>query len=226
MAINIFHASDLHGQLHYLSEVNFAKEADVFLLTGDMFPNKPDSYRNIIRSQEEIFQENWFHTTASKDISAFKAVVGDRPVFYVNGNHDFVDIGLMLNQAGFRNVIAINQHNNVEFGGLKFAGFGHIPYIRGVWNDELQYKELSDIVDQTLALKPDVLVTHAPPYGILDEIEGYGIRPLSMMIQYHPEQITFKHHFFGHCHKDGNKKLEHNGVWFYNGSLSLSLHKI
>jgi len=226
MSINIFHASDLHGQLHYLSETDFADQADLFLLTGDMLPNKPSKYKNIIKEQEKTFQENWFHNEAKESINKFKAVVGNKPVFYVNGNHDFVDLGLLLNQAGFKSVVAINQHNLVYFNGVTFAGFGHIPYIRGEWNDELQYKELDEVVDKALRLCPDVLVTHAGPYGILDEEKGYGIRPLSMKLQYNPNLITFKHHFFGHCHQDGGKTVEYNGIKFYNGAVSLSLHTI
>jgi Icc-related predicted phosphoesterase len=69
----------------------------------------------------------------------------------------------------------------------------------------------------------DILVTHGPPYGILDTVyntdgtpkEHVGCQDLYSRIWYLKK---IKLHFFGHIHNEyGHKEL--NGVKFYNASI-------
>lgn len=218
----VLHASDLHGYFNRLLEAaELIKETDVVFLTGDMLPNKRRGPAEI----EAPYQSDWFHGPAASMVEQFRRLVVDKPIYYVNGNHDFVDFGLLLTQAGFANVHPVNPYKVCMLGDYKVAGFANINHIQGEWMYETRYPEMEEVVNRALSLNPDILITHAPPYNILDE-DGYGIRQLSMAIYYEPETVTFKHHFFGHCHEHGGEVHTHNGINFYNGATKVTLHTI
>jgi Icc-related predicted phosphoesterase len=64
----------------------------------------------------------------------------------------------------------------------------------------------------------DVLITHGPPYGILDEVQRdprpVGCRDLMRRI----EAIRPRVHIFGHIH-EGYGQIEQNGTVFINASV-------
>lgn len=218
----VLHASDLHGYFKKLLDAaELIKEADVVFLTGDMLPNKRRGPAEV----EVPYQADWFHGPAASMVDQFRQLVNQKPIYYVNGNHDFVDFGALLLQAGFVNIHAVNPYKVCMLGDLKVAGFANINYIQGEWMYETRYPEMEEVVDRVLSLNPDILITHAPPYSILDE-DGYGVRRLSMVIQYEPDTVTFKHHFFGHCHDHGGEVFTHNGVNFYNAATKVTLRTI
>lgn len=219
--VKVLHASDLHGYLNMIVEANkLVEQADMLLFTGDMLPNQTRG--NV--THEIAFQTMWWGLMGST-VSDLRRMVGDKPVVVVNGNHDFVDLAFLLRKSGFPNVVSITPNKLVEVCGLTFAGFSNINFIAGEWMFETHYPEMAEVVDKTLALMPDVLVTHAPPLGILDD-DNYGVRPLSMTVKYEPEKVTFRYHFFGHCHDNGGKNEEVNGITFYNGATTVRLHEI
>ena len=81
---------------------------------------------------------------------------------------------------------------------------------------------------QKWALIPDdidILVTHSPPYGILDEVRRYG--PFShernesvgsKSLLERVQQVKPKFVFYGHIHECGLKYTTENGILFVNAS--------
>jgi Icc-related predicted phosphoesterase len=70
----------------------------------------------------------------------------------------------------------------------------------------------------------DILISHGPPYGILDELKYVdgtpkgvfvGCRDLLEVIQ----KFKIPIHVFGHIHEHGSEQVHLNGTSFYNASI-------
>lgn len=213
--MRVAHASDLHGNLLILKSIDTTK-IDAFILTGDFFPN-------ITRGnvQREInYQTDWFK---KKRETIFRAL-GNKPVITVDGNHDFISLGDMLSHYAYAGEVhQISEHGIVEFGGLKFAGHGYIPWIEGEWRGELRTPEMMQIVDKVWNHGyADVLVTHTAPAGILDE--QWGCNALANKLTYSDHMFT--HHFFGHVHVHTPQEETVNGTKFYNSATCCQIVEI
>lgn len=207
--MKVLHTSDLHGRYHLL--LNVKEEFDVWIDTGDFFPNSVYG-RGI---QERDYQHKWFvkHKNLDRRITDW---LGSRASVYVPGNHDFEELANLL--PGIQRITP----QGLDIGGLKLAGFRQIPYINGYWNGEIW--DFTEVIEQTLATNPDVLVTHSPPHTILDEQPRYGITLLTSYLLYKDHNI--RHHLFGHCHLDGGKTESKAGIKFYNGAECARIHTI
>lgn len=205
--MRIAHVSDLHGHYSTLDRLE-GGAPDLWVITGDFFPNKTRGHA----VTETRWQTNWF---GYKSFSIRRRLLG-APVLLVPGNHDYANLAGLLRRDGVdaREVAP----EGCTFGGLRFAGFGHIPIIAGEWNRESTTQELYDLTHRTLDCDPDVLLTHAPPDGILNG-RYPGIGPLTTALTYRPHRVT--HHFFGHSHEDGGKSVEHMGITFVNSATTL-----
>ncbi len=204
--IPIFHSSDLHG--HILSVYYTAKDFRIWIDTGDFLSNVG---RPIDPSQEKDHQVQELRRV----LPILQRWLNDRPWIYVPGNHDFADIAEIAAEFKMDNVFNVAA-NPFEFEGEVFAGFSEIPWIIGEWNREvfdfeapMAYVEKAD---------PTVLVTHAPPAGILDGEGGnrFGIGPLNTHLFFKPNRIHT--HLFGHVHHCGGDQIEQAGIRFVNGA--------
>lgn len=205
----VAHASDLHGNLLAIRGVD-TSQAEAFVITGDVFPNLT---RGKIPT-EERFQEDWF---VKKRDSIFRDLAG-KPVITVDGNHDFISLADMLVKHGYQGeVYSISPDKVIEFGGLRWTGHRLIPWIDGEWAGESTFSELLEAASAVLDhAGAEVLVTHVPPAGILSG--PWGCSALTNLLTYKPH--SFRHHFFGHVHEHGGKRMEELGMKFYNGACS------
>ena len=205
----ILHTSDLHGSYKPLLAALSAGDFDLWVDSGDFFPNSTRG----IASVEASYQAKWFG--AYKALGERIAVaLNGKPLVSVGGNHDYVSLAALVRAAG--GTAYDLSDAPVEVCGLKFAGFRQIPWIAGEWNGETH--DFTGLVDAALGADPDVLVTHAPPYGILDE-DGYGIGPLTTALAYRPHRI--KAHLFGHAHHNGGQTAQEMGILFHNGATGI-----
>jgi len=214
--MKIAHFSDIHGNIDKLLSMNLG-ETKVVVNTGDLMPNC--SRGNV--EYELTFQRQWVHD----NLDRFAKWIGGRYLISIMGNHDFYpNFAADLSRKGIQ-AYALVAGSSVKFTdlGLKFAGFGEIPYIQGEWNGEAREPELRTLVEHTLIANPDILVTHSPPAGILDD-GNYGNKPLLAALTYQEHKI--KTHLFGHCHGDGGKTMEEMGIKFYNGATKLRFIEI
>lgn len=228
--MRIAHASDTHNRPNIVLAVA-SIEADIILLTGDILDNKGrvsmymggwESFgepNRISPVLERKYQNSWFRKVAKKWAPAFRG----RPVIYVPGNHDFIDIRRWLTHYGHTNLHVITDANPcVELLGKRFAGFRQINYMDGEWMGEVH--DLKPYVDRAFECDPDILVTHAPPAGILDGYGDYGIVSLTSALMNRPHRIT--HHFFGHEHSCGGQVVVEGGITFINGAGTLRVHEV
>lgn len=217
----IGHASDLHGSYKLLGKV---ETPDLWLITGDFFPNYgrgPDTGGLILPSYENHFQHRWWGFRADSIMDRLEG----RPVLWMPGNHDFVSLAVLLRLAEYRGTVHDLTEGPFELDGQTFTGFREIPYIKGEWMGEV--RDFSEIVPKAMSQDPTILVTHAPPGGILDYDPKWGhcgIPLLTTALTYQTHRIH--HHFFGHVHPDGGKTQEEMGIKFVNSAQRIQLVEV
>ena len=162
----------------------------------------------------------------------FNDWLGDLPHAYkivIAGNHDRTlgqnwTLGLKM----FTNAIYL-QNSGVEIQGLKIWGSPWTPAF-GAMRDGLTFYHAANGIEmkRVWAGMPkglDILVTHGPPYGILDKVSrgvecnfqpeycGDGMLA-AKVIQKKP-----KYHIFGHIHEQHGKFKSDYGTTFLNASV-------
>jgi Icc-related predicted phosphoesterase len=192
------------------------RDFDVWIDTGDFFPNETRGGVGEISYQ----RNHLIDTDTARYLTKW---LDGRPLISIPGNHDYANLAVILDVFG-----ALTHRvteDGVMVGGLKFSGFREVPWLMGEWNGECYSFE--EIVAKTIASNPDILVTHAPPSGILDECPDKsvgGVSALTTALTYQPHNI--KAHFFGHIHEFGGQSVEEMGVRFINGATKVTLHNI
>jgi Icc-related predicted phosphoesterase len=216
------HVSDLHGRYQMLEDVEMP---DAWVITGDFFPNKGRGPAGRIERDAEVdHQLRWWR---HKGPSIMRRL-GGRPVLWVGGNHDFVNLAALLRVSQYEGGAFDVADKAVDLGGHRFAGFREVPYMNGEWVGEAH--DLSEAVSRAMDADPTVLLTHAPPAGILDDDgmgtmgHGGGVSPLTSALTWLPHRIVA--HLFGHIHAHGGRDIEELGVRFYNGAEHVRIVEI
>lgn len=122
-----------------------------------------------------------------------------KPLFFVLGNHDVTpwpDTSTMTNLDGAA----------VEFRGQRFVGYRWTRMDRYPEELEADLPALAALVDDRT-----ILVTHSPPWGVLDGVPGsrfrFGLKTLHRV-------PTPRLHLFGHVHEcPGVQGNAINGAW-------------
>lgn len=227
--MRIVHTSDLHGEWRELPE------GDVYVVTGDMLDNYPKvsmdafgySHRRLLPERERRLQLEWFERKFSgrgKTLRKFlPEACRDNPVVCVRGNHDFTDLGPMF--GGDVHEVQMFG-DSFEVSGLKFGGFRGINYIVGEWSDEYSSQYFDDRMHE-LPSDLDVVVTHAPPAGILDMFYDMklGIDAYRRYLDrrsYDDSLETPKLCCFGHIHGERGT-LEADGTVFSNAATTVNV---
>lgn len=125
---------------------------------------------------------------------------------FICGNHDDCLYG--ANIDGLDPNVYYLCNSGIEIDGVRFYG---VPMFMGDCITDRQTRNYAQIPSDT-----DVLITHSPPYGILD-FDGdinYGSEELLARLS----GLQLKAHLFGHIHaRHGVKTIE--GTVFSNGAL-------
>jgi Icc-related predicted phosphoesterase len=220
MSVKVLHSSDLHGGYKTLLVSHANTDFDIWIDTGDFFPNgaRPFSGRPVEGKSEVSYQTRWLqYGSVHHRITAW---LRGRPALIMPGNHDFISLAEALRKAG-ADARPITP-SGVECLGLRWAGFREIPWIHGAWVGETF--DFTQVINDTWATAPDVLVTHGPPAGILDEEAGYGNPALTSALTHRPHRIQA--HFFGHTHVNGGQTAHELGVLFVNGACTAKVHTL
>lgn len=152
------------------------------------------------------------------EVEEFNKWLGTLPYEHkivIAGNHDFCfEHTPALARQTLTNATYL-QDESVEILGLKFYGSPWQPWFYD-WAFNLKRgKALADVWAQ-IPLNTDVLITHGPPYGILDATrrgEQVGCQDLTSRVQ----SLNVKFHCFGHIH-EGYGMVTEGRTQFVNAS--------
>jgi len=164
--------------------------------------------------------------TATADFLKWFSKQPAKHKIFIAGNHDigFCEPSLVKEFKALipKDVIYL-CHEEVTIEGLKIFGTPWQPYFYGYafnadkFDDEKELKErFASIPDDT-----DILLTHCPPYGILDNVSPYseiGNHAGSSSLMDRVNQLNLTLHVFGHIHVDYGIFLQ-DSCQFINAAL-------
>lgn len=204
--------SDVHGMI---KQATFPA-GDVLVLAGDIL-------RNYVRNDPVL--DAFKQEQSLRELDEYVKTLPYKYVVLVAGNHDWLFERNKSAIKTIKNMIYL-EDSEIILDGYKFYGSPWQPEFCN-WAFNLPRKGVKlHRVWENIPSDVDVLITHSPPYGILDKIKPYGnawesrdIEPLGCeLLRERMEQIDPKLHIFGHIHGSyGQTKID-NTV-FINGSL-------
>ena len=193
--MKILFLSDTHSQHRKLKDL---PKADLIIHSGDISKMGRDyEVEDFIR---------WF------------SGLDYRYKIFVAGNHDFFfegetpkSIQRFLNENTF-----YLYNSSVEIDGIKIWGSPYTPTFFN-WAFNLDRGKVIAKIWKQIPTDTDILVTHGPPFGILDKtISGLNVGCEELLKKVN--QIKPKYHLFGHIHE--NYGIQRNQfTTFMNGSV-------
>jgi len=183
--------SDCHGKLGQAR----IPQGDVLILAGDILANRsgdPDI--------DAAFQLN-----AIRELDDFCGALDFKHVLMIAGNHDWVFERYKGAHNVLKNIVYL-EDSGTEIDGVRFWGSPHQPwFFDWAFNHPRNGPALayywSLIPDNT-----DVLITHGPPFGILDLPFGNGEPAGCELLLKRVQEIEPRVHVFGHIHGSYGKK--------------------
>jgi Icc-related predicted phosphoesterase len=219
--MKVLHSSDLHGNWRGL--FNFS-DFDVWVDSGDFFRNYTNPRFNRINPHEEVQGQT---KALSIVVDEIRKWLNGRPLISVSGNHDYISLADQVSST-HQPAYELSASNSLYEFGVTWSGFREVPFIGGFWNGEIHQNEFKEIVEESFSANPSILITHAPPLGILDQggifYQNLGIIKLNAEFQWSNHQV--KHHFFGHIHEQGGKSVEQMGVQFHNSATKIRVIQV
>lgn len=187
--------SDIHNQQNNIKNI---PKSDLLIISGDMTG---------MGNPEEIIKFN--HWLGTLDFPKNRIVC-------IAGNHDL----LFETNNGLARVILDNciylENEMIEIDGYKIYGSPHTPEFFS-WAFNLKRGEEIAKNWEKIPNNVDILITHGPPYGILDQnIKGEhcGCEELLKKVK----EIEPRVHIFGHIHQSSGK-IKINDTLFINASI-------
>lgn len=192
--MRIVATSDCHGRFRE-AEV---PAGDVLVLAGDLL-------RHPGVEQEDL-----------DDLDEWLASLEHRHKVLIAGNHDW--IFEKDKTARPKNAVYL-EDSGTTIEGVKFWGSPWQPeFFNWAFNLPRKGPELAAAWDK-IPSGTEVLVTHGPPWGILDRPHGIAKKHVGCeLLLERVKQLRPKVHIFGHIHGDYGKHFE-DGTWFLNASL-------
>jgi Icc-related predicted phosphoesterase len=183
---------DLHHKVKY-------HDADMLLIAGDISSmGKEYQVVNFIKYIEKL---NYKHKVM------------------IAGNHDFVfennDINGLLKFIEESGIIYLND-NSTTIENIKIYGSPISPWFHNWAFNRQRGDEIQKYWDM-IPNNTDILLTHTPPYGILDinkQYENCGCKNLLQTVY----EIKPKYHIFGHIHESYGQVCYDN-IKFINASV-------
>lgn len=216
--LRIVHISDTHGK--HWERKDLIPEGDILIHSGDIADIRDDEdYCRILR-----------------DFNDFLGSLPHRFKIYVSGNHEarIAAHSATETQALLTNAIYL-EHRSVAIEGLTIFGTPWTNAGRGF------ARRLDDLAEiwRSIPSNVDILVTHMPPFNVLDTAwEGKGRGPsdvCSVCQRSHPQhnhwgcpalykevtaRIRPQYHLFGHNH-DETGVVKREDVIFCNAAMDL-----
>lgn len=217
--------SDVHGLWPAISY----PEGDILIIAGDILDLHGFDRQSNIKDQYVEAE------TLVKFLDNFIKSKHYSDVVVVAGNHDFCfEAGDAAKLFEDKEHLHYLQDSEVVIDGIKFYGSPMTPWFggwafnfpapdpgRGVYRARAHARKCWEAIPDDV----DVLITHGPPYGILDETargESVGCPHLLERLK---DLSNLKLHVFGHIHaSNGAKTID--GVKYINASQCFSHNKL
>lgn len=201
--------SDCHGQLQKAE----LPAGDILILAGDVLPNRFSNPHD----------DAYFQLGELQKLDEFCASLSFSCVLLIAGNHDWL---FQVDRLAHRKLkhITYLEDSGVEIDGVKFYGSPHQPWFYDwAFNLPRSGHQLAHywslIPDDT-----DVLITHGPPLGILDQPFGTREHVGCELLLQRVEKVKPKVHAFGHIHGSyGQARI--GDTLFVNASLCSETYK-
>jgi Icc-related predicted phosphoesterase len=158
-----------------------------------------------------------YQIDALRELDQFTESLGYKHVLLIAGNHDWVFECRKGDDLRLRNMTYL-EDSGVELDGLKFYGSPHQPEFYS-WafnlprNGEALRRYWSLIPDDT-----DVLITHGPPWGILDQPRRGDQHAGCELLARRVSEVRPRVHIFGHIH-GGYGRVQVGPTLFVNACL-------
>jgi Icc-related predicted phosphoesterase len=188
---------------HHMEELLEMPSGDVLVVAGDI--TRTGQLADALRFNEWVGKLRYPH------------------VVLVAGNHDscFQD-GFM---AGLMTNVVYLQDQQITIDGVKFYGSPWTPEFQR-WSFMKKRGEQIAVFWEQVPADTDVLITHGPPYDILDEVprtsEPQGCKDLLREL----ERIRPKVHVFGHLHMSGGMVEKRGETIFVNASVLNEAYRV
>lgn len=201
--VSFFFWSDPHNRSRFLG---FPK-ADYYICTGDAT-----------------------NFGTEKELKEFNRIVGEqkkkkkfKKMFFVPGNHEVELEENFASYSKFLNKMEILIDKTIVLDcGLKIHGTPYVPtfFDWAYMKSEIELGYHWNLIPNDV----DILLTHGPPFGILDPVMRFpfhaGSKTLRQKIDYLVEKGNLMLHLFGHIH-EGRGIADLFKTTFVNGSVEL-----
>jgi Icc-related predicted phosphoesterase len=199
--MRIIATSDMHGKLAQAT----LPAGDALVLAGDLLEDAPKDCADPVAWQAERLRE----------LDAYLADLPFEAVLLIAGNHDLVlqerpDLGRALRGARYL------EDAGCEVEGVRFWGS---PWQPGLCHHPFFLADGGPAFElyRRIPAGTDVLITHTPPWGILDAWDP-PTELGSRMLRARVAALRPRVHIFGHMHPSyGAREVE--GTRFYNAAL-------
>lgn len=136
--------------------------------------------------------------------------------YYIPGNIDGPEILSIMEPKNF-------HYKLLRIGDIDIFGFGYSnPTPFGTYG-EMSEAEIQKYLSKIRLRRETILLTHAPPYGILDKVQGVGSvgsRAIREFVERNRDKIIM--HVFGHIHEEiGSVDIFHNLKPAYMGGYAI-----
>ncbi len=183
-----------------------------------MLPNFGLGSRGVFKPVEAGRQRPVWESMAALFRCAWPSIEG---IVAVPGNHDFCDYAI----PGLVESFDKYEPQTIQACGLKISGFRGIPWMGGYWDGEFGSRYF-DMAVSGLEPAADIVLTHVPCDGILDQIDPIpGSTGSVALAQWFIDNPSNKRrlHAFGHIHEHGGEILERHGVCYSNAAQHFNL---
>ena len=204
MNLKLLHLSDTHGDHHSFTESINQQEADMIVFSGDF-----SSYS--IPEETEAFL-NWFRSLEVPH------------KILIAGNHDdtFAKVSNVRQHYDLTGIEYL-ENSSIELMGLKVYG---TPVVEMVFPGAFCYpEEDTQPFWQEIPLDTDLLISHQPPKGILDQGKNQDLLGSTGLLNKVNQLSNLKAHLFGHIHESSGL-VERQGIQFSNASCCLNILNI
>jgi len=210
--MHIAFAADIHGRFGGIKW----PEADILVLAGDILKNFSHN-----KLTDAILQLDYLEESFDPYLAMLRKQY--KHILYIPGNHDrCFEFHLKESKNKLPNATVIVDES-IEIDGIRFYGSPWTPWFFGQhWCFNLpehpsRYKQKANLIWGMIPDNVDVLITHGPPRGILDEANR-GVRVGCPYLLDRIMEIKPLIHAFGHIH-EAYGIVEQNEVTFINASI-------